>query len=73
MAWIGINGTNLEYSDTPSVDDPDNAHIYIKMNGLSDGIRTNPKCGTEIYVYCRRTDRTKGNGFGEISKSALEA
>ena len=72
MAWNGINGVNWEYSDTPSVDDPDNAHVYSKMNGLSNGIRTNIKDGTEIYVFCRRTDRTKGNGFGELSKTSLE-
>ena len=72
MSWNLIPNTNWEYSDTPGIDDPDNADLYLKMHGLSDGIRTNIKDGTEIYVYCRRTDRTKGNGFGEISKTALE-
>jgi hypothetical protein len=72
MAWILIpQTTNWEYSDTPSVDDPYNAHNYIKMPGLVDGIRTNSD-GTQIYVYCRRTDRTKGRGYGEINKTALE-
>ena len=66
MAWHTIPGTLWEYSDTPAIDDPYNAHNYAKMKGLVDGIRTNYKDGTKIYVYCRRTDRTKGNGFGEI-------
>jgi len=73
MAWMLIPQTsNWEYSDTPVTDDPDNAHNYLKMNGLSNGIRTSTKNGTEIYVFCRRTDRTKGGGFGEINKTALE-
>jgi hypothetical protein len=70
MAWTLIPTTiNWEYSDTPMVDDPNNAHNYIKMQGLIDGIRTNSD-GTQIYVFCRRLDRTKGIGYGEIKKSS---
>jgi len=64
MSWITITNTNWEYSDTPELDDPYNSHIYAKMNNLSSGIRTNSN-GTKNYVFCRRTDRTKGNSFGE--------
>jgi len=71
MAWNPVPNTNYEYSTTPETDDPDNAHNYAEMNNLVDGIRTNSD-GTEIYVYCRRTDRTKANSFGEINKTALE-
>jgi len=67
MAWTQISGTNWEYSDTPEIDDPYNAHNYANMHGLVSGIRTNSD-GTEIYVFCRRTDRTNGIGFGEIKK-----
>jgi hypothetical protein len=66
MAWIQIPGINWEYSDTPVIDDPYNAHNYTKMNGLVDGIRTNSD-GTQVYVYCRQQKTlTKGIGYGEI-------
>ena len=68
MAWNLITNSNWEYSDTPEIDDPINAHNYANMNGLSAGIRTNSYDGTEVYVYCRRNDRTHGIGYGELKK-----
>lgn len=72
MAWNTIaNLPNWEYSDTPDIDDPINAHNYAKMNNLVAGIRTNTD-NTEVYVYCRKTDRVDGVGYGELNKTALE-
>jgi len=69
MAWVQIGTSNWEYSTTPESDDPDNAAKYTGKH--TNGIRTNSD-GTEIYVYCRMTDRTEGIGYGEINKTAYE-
>ena len=69
MAWIKIPQINWDYSTTPEIDDPKNAHNYIGKHTL--GIRTNSD-STQIYVYCKQLDKLDGIGFGEINKTALE-
>lgn len=71
MAWIIVpNTTNWEYSTTPEIDDAYNALNYTG-NHVS-GIRTNTDL-TECYVYCRKTDVITGIGYGELSKTYLDA
>jgi len=65
MAWIAIDKMDWEYSTTPDIDDPDNAHSYSGRH--VDGIRTNSD-GTSVYVYCRQLNRTEGIGYGELKE-----
>lgn len=65
MAWITIDNSNWEYSTTPEIDDPDNAHNYTGRH--TNGIRINGD-GTENYVYCRKIIPPY-YGFGELNKT----
>lgn len=51
MTWIPIEQTYWEYSTTPEIDDPDNAHNYVGKH--TNGVRVNSD-GTQNYVYCQK-------------------
>lgn len=64
MTWIPIPRSYWEYSTTPEIDDPENAHNYTGKH--VDGVRVNSS-GNENYVFCRKT--VPPDGFGELNKS----